>query len=228
MDGDHYPTAWRGIENGRCMVKRIFPAFNAVIAISVGVLVLLGYFIDLPPLSGYRSVLLGWSVILAGVAVLVGIWNLFSVHLQKIRLRQKGFINSLVLLVFLLLTAILSLTPDLKPMQGLMLNGILVPVEISLMAVLSISLILSSMRLLQVRSNLATILFLVSVVLIMLGSGPFPFIGQLPLVSDWLRPFISDTLATSGARGILIGVALGTLTTGLRILFGVDRPYGGK
>jgi hypothetical protein len=29
-------------------------------------------------------------------------------------------------------------------------------------------------------------------------------------------------------RGILIGVALGALTTGLRVLFGADRPYGGS
>jgi hypothetical protein len=26
----------------------------------------------------------------------------------------------------------------------------------------------------------------------------------------------------------LIGIALGTLLTGLRVLFGVDRPYGGS
>jgi hypothetical protein len=43
-----------------------------------------------------------------------------------------------------------------------------------------------------------------------------------------IRPFIAQVLAAAGARGILLGVALGTLTTGLRILFGVDRPYGGN
>jgi hypothetical protein len=31
----------------------------------------------------------------------------------------------------------------------------------------------------------------------------------------------------AGARGILLGVALGTVATGLRILIGADRPYGG-
>ena len=30
------------------------------------------------------------------------------------------------------------------------------------------------------------------------------------------------------ALAIAAGVALGALTTGLRVLFGVDRPYGGK
>jgi hypothetical protein len=29
----------------------------------------------------------------------------------------------------------------------------------------------------------------------------------------------------AGARGILLGVALGTVATGLRVLLGIDRPY---
>jgi DNA-binding beta-propeller fold protein YncE len=39
---------------------------------------------------------------------------------------------------------------------------------------------------------------------------------------------IAQVLAGAGARGILLGMALGILTTGLRILFGADRPYGGN
>ena len=209
-------------------MKRVFAASNAVIAISVGIIVLLGYFIDVPAVSGFGFLLLQWVVILAGVAALIGIWNLFSVHLQKIHERQPGSINSLVLLFFLLLTALVSTTPALQPLQGMMLNGILVPVEISLMAVLAVTLIYASLRLLRVRGSLASILFLITALLILIGTAPLPYIGQLPLISDWVRPFISNNLASGGARGILIGVALGTLTTGLRILFGVDRPYGGK
>jgi hypothetical protein len=209
-------------------VKRIFAASNAVIAISVGVIVLLGYFISLPTISGFGYLLLQWVVILAGVAGLIGIWNLFSVHLQKIRERQPGAINSMVLLFFLLLTALVSITPALQPLQGMILNGILVPVEISLMAVLAVTLVYASLRLLKVRGSLASMLFLVTALLILLGTTPMPYIGQLPIISDWVRPFISNNLASGGARGILLGVALGTLTTGLRILFGADRPYGGK
>jgi hypothetical protein len=43
-----------------------------------------------------------------------------------------------------------------------------------------------------------------------------------------VRPIITQIFAAAGARGILLGVALGTLTTGLRVLFGADRLYGGK
>jgi len=33
-------------------------------------------------------------------------------------------------------------------------------------------------------------------------------------------------VAAGGARGILLGVALGSIVTGLRVLLAVDRPYG--
>jgi hypothetical protein len=32
--------------------------------------------------------------------------------------------------------------------------------------------------------------------------------------------------ATAGARGLLLGVALGAIATGLRVFLGFDRPYG--
>ena len=209
-------------------MKRIVAAGDAVVAISVGIIVLLGYFIDLPAVSAFRFILFQWALILAGVAVLIGIWNMFSVHLQKIRARQSGFINSVILLFFLLLTITVSLTPVMQPLQSVVLNGIMVPVEISLLAVLSVTLLYTSLRVLWVRGGLTSILFMATAFLLLLGMGPLPFVGQAPIISDWVRPFISNILAIAGARGILIGVALGTLTTGLRIFFGVDRPYGGK
>jgi hypothetical protein len=223
-------------------VKRIFPTINAVIAISVGAIVLLGYFV--PAVNAFRFILLQWAVILAGFAVIVGFWNLFTVHLQKIRERRPGWVNSVTLLLFMFITVIVSLAPflvaglfpsmepALKPGMDfslkILLDGILIPAEISLMAVLAVTLLYASVRLLRVRADWAAILFLATTLIILLGLGPLPYIGQLPWVSNILRPVVSDILATGGARGILIGVALGTLTTGLRILFGADRPYGGN
>ena len=207
-------------------MKRVFSAANAVVAISVGIIVLLGYFV--PTVNAFRFILLQWAVILAGFSVIVGIWNLFSVHLQKIRERLPGSVNSVILLFFMFITIIFSLIPAMEPFQKMMLNGIMIPAEISLMAVLAVTLLYASVRLLRVRADWASILFLATTLIILLGLGPLPYIGQLPGVSNWLRPVVSDILATGGARGILIGVALGTLTTGLRILFGADRPYGGN
>ena len=61
----------------------------------------------------------------------------------------------------------------------------------------------------------------------LVGTATLPF-GEIGPLNNFLRPWIQHVFALGGARGILIGVALGTLTTGLRVLFGVDRPYGGK
>jgi len=201
----------------------------AIVAIGTGLIVLLGYFFAFPLLLQARELLLGWAMILAAVAVIVGVSNLISVHFNRVTKRLKGSAYSMVLLFALLgsLALGLALGPQSVPMQA-MFNGIQLPVEASLMAVLAVTLLYAAIRLLRWRSDLMAIVFIITALLIFLGTAPLPFVGYLPIVSDLLRPFIAQVPAAAGARGILLGVALGTLLTGLRILFAADRPYGGK
>ncbi len=200
--------------------------FTAVIAIAAGVLVLGGYFF--PPLANIQTLLLNWAILFAGMAALVGIFNLISVHTDKVRRQEKGSIYSAVLVIALIVTFVagIVLRPDNAAMQILM-NGIIIPVEASLMGLLTISLIYAAIRLLRRRANMMSVVFLVTAVLLILASATLPF-GNIPLLGNLVRPWITQILALGGARGILIGVALGTLTTGLRVLFGADRPYGGN
>jgi hypothetical protein len=37
--------------------------------------------------------------------------------------------------------------------------------------------------------------------------------------------WINDYVVLAGARGLLIGVALGTLVASMRVLLGFDQPY---
>jgi hypothetical protein len=200
--------------------------FTAVIAIAAGILVLGGYFI--PAFADIQTLLLNWAIILAGMAALVGIFNLFSVHTDKVRRREKGGIYSAILVIALVATFILGLIlrPDDSTMEVLM-NGIIVPVEAALMGLLTISLIYAAIRLLRRRADVMSIVFLVTAALLILGSATLP-IGNMPVFGTLVHPWITQVIALGGARGILIGVALGTLTTGLRVLFGADRPYGGN
>jgi len=208
-------------------VKRIFPVINAVIAIAAGTIVLLGYFTDLPALTAFRILIMRVAVLVAGWAVVIGVGNLLSVHFQKIRQRKPGAVYSVVLLVAFMITFLVVLLGNssgaLGNIENILLNGILVPAEISLTAILSITLLFAAVRMLRWRIDLKTILFLITVQLVLAGIGPWPVIGQIPLIGPGMQ-----VVAAGGARGILLGVALGTLTTGLRILFGADRPYGGK
>jgi hypothetical protein len=205
---------------------------STAIAIASGLLVLAGYFFAQEAggptslLAELRLTLLDWALILAGFATFVGIISLIQVHYKKIRLRQVSSIYSLLLILSLAGTFLYGLA---KPAQaGKIFTTLQLPVEASLMAVLTVTLTYASIRLLRRRFNLLTVIFLITALLILLGTAPLPFLGNLPGISDWMRPFIAQVMAGAGARGILLGMALGTLTTGLRILFGADRPYGGN
>jgi hypothetical protein len=94
------------------------------------------------------------------------------------------------------------------------------------MALLAVTLTLAAARLIQRRSELTSIIFIVVLFLVLLGSAPL-FGLELPIFSRTLTPYITRVLATGGTRGLLIGVALGSLATGIRILIGADRPFGG-
>jgi len=62
-------------------------------------------------------------------------------------------------------------------------------------------------------------------VFLVIGSGFLSASANIPILKDVLAAV--NALPIAGARGILIGVALGSLTTGLRVLLGSDRPYSG-
>lgn len=199
----------------------------AGVAIAFGLLVLLGYFLPVDILLEIRLVLVQWAVILAAVAVLVGVLNLLGVHWNKIRTRQKGGAYSILLIVSLFASAVLGIFLGTNnPALEFFLEGIIIPAEAALMALLAVTLVYASARLLRRRVDIMTFIFLGVTVLALLVAAPLPF-GKIP-GADFIEWLIKDTLAAAGSRGILIGVALGALTTGLRVLFGIDRPYGGN
>lgn len=200
-----------------------------VLAIASGVIVLLGYFYPVEPLLTLRLQLTNWAIILAGFAALIGIYNLVVVQMEKVRTRQKGAAYSGVLVISLLLTAFIGLAygPDFTVMR-MAVDAVVVPVEASLMAILSVTLIYASMRLLRRRADVMSIVFLVAAVVFLIGVSLPMLLGG---VGDQLGQFILQTtgmLSRGGARGLLLGISLGTLLTGLRVIFGVDRPYGGN
>ena len=200
--------------------------FTAAIAMASGLIVLLGYLYPLEMLTQIRGTLTDWAVIIAGVAVLVGVLNLIFVQLEKIRSRQKNSIYGALLIISLLGTFGLGLVlgPENQYVQ-LAVEAVIVPVEASLMAILAVTLVYASIRLLRRRADVMTVIFLLMAVIILVAVMPTP-IGPIP--GDWLILQFAGMFSRGGARGLLIGIALGTLLTSLRVLFGIDRPYGGN
>ncbi len=193
------------------------------IAIGFGLIILGGYF--LPDLNSFRVVLVDWAVIVAAMALLLGVINLGVVHLRKVIQFESSWVYSIFLLITALLTAMIGLVQG--PYEVLPLwvfDSIQVPLETSLMALVAVSLVYASVRMLNRRANLLSIIFVVTVLIVLVSEASF--LGSNSLLSD-IRDWIVQIPAAAGARGILLGVALGIIATGLRILLGADRPYGG-
>ena len=110
---------------------------TAVVAMASGFIVLLGYFYPLEALTQLRIMLTDWAVIIAAMAVLVGIANLVFVQMDKIRKREKNSIYGALLILSLIATFGLGLVfgPENQFMR-LAVDAIIVPVEASLMAIL--------------------------------------------------------------------------------------------
>ena len=200
--------------------------FTAAIAMASGLIVLLGYFYPVEMLTQLRIMLTDWAVIIAGMAMLVGVANLAFVQLEKIRSRQPNGSYGALLILSLLVTFGLGLVfgPENQYVR-LAVDAVIVPVEASLMAILAVTLVYASIRLLRRRADVMTVIFLVVAVMLLIAVMPTP-IGPVP--GDWLILQFAGMFSSGGARGLLIGIALGTLLTSLRVLFGIDRPYGGN
>jgi len=202
---------------------------TAAVAIASGFVILLGYLYPLEALTQLRFMLTDWVVVIAAMAVLVGIANLVFVQMEKIRKQEKNSIYGVVLVGALLVTLVIGILGGLLGIDNTFMNffveAVIVPVEASLMAILAVTLVYASIRLLRRRTDVMTVIFLVAAILFLVAVMPTPIgtIGDFLPILQFFSMF-SD----GGARGLLIGIALGTLLTGLRVLFGIDRPYGGN
>lgn len=219
---------WRIAQIGGGVVKeRLSLPFLAVIALFSGWVVLLGYFVDLPGLSDLRTLFLDWAVTLVAVAVVVGVIHLARRHAQRIRQGEEGAALNLVTLTSLamsILAILLSGGLDGEASRWLY-NNLWLPLESSLLAVLSVSLIYAFTRLFTRRFTFFGLVFALTTLFVLFTTLPWPGLEALGLAE--LRAWVLQVWAAAGGRGLLLGIALGAFTAGLRVLLAAENPYSG-
>jgi hypothetical protein len=197
-------------------MRRGIPFATAVIA---GLVTLLGLLL-LPELG---NMILGWATFLAAVALLLGISNLFIVHSGRLA-RGNGYsgvlLFAMTLMFALAATDMAGLTDDYVTLTFGWLQA---PLEAAVASLLAFFLLFAAFRLLQRQRSVWTLLFLTVVVIVMLGQTPLP--GILSDVFGSIADVIALIFVNAGMRGILIGVALGTITLSVRLLTGSEQPY---
>lgn len=198
-------------------MRRLLAIFASVITIGVGIVVIY----DLTLGTGnIAASFLRLALVTFAVTIVAGIINLLTVHLGRVAGRQRGWVYSIVLLVALIAVIVLWLTGQ-DATNRLLLENVQVAIESSLAALALFALVYGGYRLLQRRLSWARALFLLAMMIVLLGALPLAEAGWMASARDWLF----SIPVSAGARGILFGIALGTIVTGVRLLVGQDRSY---
>ena len=214
---------------------RVGRILTTVVVIVVGLFVLADVFISLwsgdasaggglkQAINGVGYFLVSWAAIITAFALFLGFANVISVHWSRIRTQKPGTIYSVVLLFSLFGTLLLGLGGGpLSATSQFIFDFILQPLEATFFALLALFMASAAFRAFRVR-NLESFFFVLFALIVLLGQVPVSIYlwPEFPVIKDWILSV--PTLA--GARGILLGVALGVIATGLRVLTGADRPY---
>ncbi len=200
-------------------MRGVLPALTAL---TVGLVVLLDFFFENPILDAVGSFLLEGAIVIGAFAVILALWNLLLVHERRIRRRERGWGMSAIILLAALGTLVLGLAAWQTPTMAWFYRYLLFPLEAAAGALLAFAVVSAAVRVWRLGSLEGTVLLLVGLLVLLgslaTGSG---WLEELAPVRDWIVAV--PTLAA--VRGILLGVALGVVATGLRVLFWVDRPY---
>jgi len=174
-----------------------------------------------------------WSVIIGGVAWVLGAYSLVRLHAEKVRAKQEGWGYSLF---FFLGFALMTLagahnggrwfwnSQVRESLYQWLYDALYVSAGATMFSLLGFYIASAAIRTFRARSFEATVL-LAAAIIVMLGRVP---LGEMisnyfPAVSDWLMKVPN----TAAKRGTMLGVSLGAIATSLRIIFGVERSYLG-
>jgi hypothetical protein len=212
---------------------RLLHFLSSITVISVGVATLIGLASDwgTPP-ADFAALVLRLVTMIAAVAVFVGVFNLLAVHLGRLGRSERGWPYSLLLL--LTAAGVIALrildragvwSGDLEgeQMSGRAFEAVQVSLESALAGLLVFFLVYAAYRLMRRQVTVWSVLFTLAVLVALVGWIPLEETEALAEVRDWLV----RVPVSAGAHGILIGVGLGTVAAGVRVLTGQDRSIRG-
>ena len=212
--------------------KRLIATLIAGVA---GLIVLIDFASAVPNLDQLARIIVGWAALLAVMALLVGLLSVTAGHLMRVLRRQPDWGYSLVLLAAMLVVIVSGTIVGLVPGGYTLFPNSLVeqpirdlfrafyqPLASSFLALLAFFSLSASLRALRRRTADALVIVIVALLVLVLAA--LPQAAALPVLGDGVR-WISDYVALAGARGLLIGAALGAVVAGVRVLLGFDQPY---
>ncbi len=220
-------------------MKREIPLIITFVA---GCVFVIQYFIPHWPFNEFEQVFTDWFSIVQAFAIWLGALSLLKFSMLKIQRRQKDWYMSVIIIVgFAVMVAYgaydgfvgMNANPaysfrDPGTHFDWLYQNIYTPLTSTMFALLAFFVASASYRAFRARNFQATLL-LIAGILVMIGRVPvgdlitqfLPESYRAANLADW----IMNPLNATGQRAIMIGIALGTVSTSLRIILGIERSH---
>lgn len=198
-----------------------------IVATLFGVTLFLLYFSSHPVARSINQTLVDsyWQIIF-GCAIIVGAVSFLKVNLKAIaRGDNRGYRwLSIAALVAMPILAIGWGRGGDSPFMWVF-DNIQIPLQSTVFALLAFFVASASYRGFRARSLAAGILLVAALLVLINRSAIGEHLwSQFPAFTDWVR----NTPSMAARRAILIGIGLGSLTTSLRIILGIERTWMGS
>lgn len=206
-----------------------------------GIFMMVQFFVPHPVSNTAYEIVLRWVRIIAIFALVLGVGSLVMHHSTKIKRKASGWPFSIVTLVAAIITAFVGLL-GVNVVNGklmffagigktsllqILFQNIYIPVNSTMFAMLAFYMASAAYRAFRARTKEATLL-LVAAFFVMLGMVPIgsAISPRLPEFAEW----ILSVPNLAAKRGIIFGIALGSIATSLKIILGIERGWlgGGK
>ena len=201
----------------------------------VGVVFVVQYFIPHFPFNRMTDWFSDWFSIIGACAIWLGALNLFKLSIEKVLSRKGDWGYSVIIIATFLLISIIGFAGgrdfrDTGTGFSWLYDYVYSPLSSTMFAILAFFVASASYRAFRARNFEATLL-LVASFLVMLGRVPvgdvltgfLPESHRMSDVATWIMNFPN----VAGQRAVMIGIALGTVSTSLRIIVGIERSYLG-
>jgi hypothetical protein len=204
-------------------LKREIPL---IITAIFGSFMVIDYFVPHPLVSGVGETLQQWAIIVVAFAYVLGVANIARISWQKISRHSEDWVYQFPLLAGLAFMMTIGVVWGVG--ERTLFNDFYLyaysPMQGTMFSLLAFFIASAAFRAFRMRSFEAALLAIAAVI-VMLGRVPVGTLiwDKLPVVSDW----IMNVPQMAAKRAIMIGAALGAISTGLKVILGIERNYLG-
>jgi len=215
-----------------------------IITSIAGLVFAISYFIPHWPFGESESIFGDWVSIVQSFAIWLGALNLLRVSLEKIRRKKEVWIYPILTIVSLFAMIGVGMYDGFHGLQQTppvsfrdpgtnfdwIFFNVFTPLTSTMFSMLAFFVASASYRAFRARNFEATLL-LIAAFFVMGGRVPLFDLMISPLTDYHLFSNFADWIMsipnTAGQRAIMIGIALGIMSSSLRVILGIERSHVG-